>query len=212
MEAGVLSTRNRGQKVSHLGTTQGPSWFQIQHSWPCQLVIGVMWKLLQWLELLMGVTQMPSRADGLQCVMQGLYRIGKAWELLFRHSVVSDSLQPHGLQHARLFFPSPSPGACSDSSPLSWWCRPTISLSVVPVSSCLQSFPASAFFLMSQVFASGSQNIGASASASVLPMNTQDWFPLGSTGLISLQSKWLSRVLFKTTVQKYQFFSAQHSL
>ena len=122
------------------------------------------------------------------------------------------TLQPHGLQHTRLPFPSPSPGACSDSCPLSWWCHPTISLFVVPFSSCLPSSLASGFFLMSQFFASGSQNIGASASASVLPMNTQDWFPLGLTGLISLQSKWLSRVFFNTTVQKYQFFSVQPSL
>ena len=122
---------------------------------------------------------------------------------------MSDSLWPHGQQHARLPCPSPTPRVCSDSCPSSQWCHPTISSSVVPFSSCLQSFPASGSFLMSQFFASGGQSIGASASASVLPMNTQDWFPLRWTGLISLQSKGLSRVFSNTTVQKYQFFRAQ---
>ena len=115
--------------------------------------------------------------------------------LLFSGSVVSDSFRPHGLQHTRLPCPSPSPRACSNSCPLSWWCHSTISSSVIPFSSCLQSFPASGSFLMSQLFVSGVQNIGASASASVLPVNIQDWFPLGLTSLISLQSKGLSRVL-----------------
>ena len=103
-------------------------------------------------------------------------------------SVVSDSLQPHGLQHARLPYPSLTPGACSNSRPSSWWCYPTIS-SVVSFSSCLQSFPASGSFPMSQFFPSGGQSIGVSASASVLPMNIQHWFPLGWTGWISLQSR-----------------------
>ena len=105
-----------------------------------------------------------------------------------------------------------TPGACSDSCSLSWWCHPTISSSVIPFSSCLQSFPASGSFPMSQFFTSGGQSIGASDSASVLPMNTQDWFPLGWTGLISLQSTGLSRVFSNTTVQKHQFFGAQLSL
>ena len=108
--------------------------------------------------------------------------------LLFSHSVVSDFLWPHGLQHTRFPGASPSPRACSNSCPLSWWCHPTISSSVVPFSSCLQSFPASGSSLMSWLFASGGQSIGASVSASVLPMNVQDWFPLGWTGLISLLS------------------------
>jgi len=112
----------------------------------------------------------------------------------------------------RLPWLSPSPGACSNSCPLSQWCRPTISSSVVPFSSCLQSFPASGSFPMSQFFASGGQSIGVSASTSVLPMNTQDWFPLGWTGWISLQSKGLSRVFSNITVQKHQFFSTQLSL
>ena len=133
-------------------------------------------------------------------------------KLLFSHSVMSDSLQPHRLQHARLPCPSPSPGACSNSCPLSQWYHPTISSSVIPFSSCLQSFPASGSFPKSQLFTSGGPNIGVSASASVLPMNIQSWFPLGWTVWISLQSKGLSRVFSNTTVQKHQFFSAQLSL
>ena len=109
--------------------------------------------------------------------------------LLFNSSVMSDSLQPHGLKHARLPCPSPSLGACWNSCPLSWWCHPTVSSSVVPFSSCLLSFPASKSFPMSQLFISGGQNTGALASAPVLPMNIQGWFPLELTGLISLQSK-----------------------
>ena len=130
----------------------------------------------------------------------------------FSRLFVSDSLQSHGLQHARLPCPSPTPGACSNLCALSWWCHPTISSSVIPFSSHLQSFPASGSFPMSQFFASGCQSIGVSASASVLPMNIQDWFPWGWTGLISLQSKELSRVFSNTTVQKHQFFGAQLSL
>ena len=118
----------------------------------------------------------------------------------FSHSVVSYSLWSHGWQHARLPCPSPTPGTCSHSCPLSWWCHPSShSSSVIPVSSCLQSFPASESFPMSQFFTSCGQSIGASASVSVLPMNIQDLFPLGWTGWISLQSKGLSRVLPNTT-------------
>ena len=109
----------------------------------------------------------------------------------FSHSVVSDSLWPHRLQHTRLSCPSPTPGAYWNSCPLSQWCHPTISSSVIPFSSCLQSFPASESFPRSQLFASGGQSSGVSASASVLPMNIEDWFPLGWTGWISLQSKGL---------------------
>ena len=121
-------------------------------------------------------------------------------------------LWPHQLQHVRLPYPSLPPGVCSNSCPLSRWCHPTISSSVTPFSSCPQSFPASGAFLLSQLFTSGGQSIGASASASVPPMNIQDLFPLGMTGLISLQSKELSGVFSNTTVQKHQFFGAQHSL
>ena len=127
---------------------------------------------------------------------------------LFSHSVTSNSLRPHGLQHARLPCPSPTPRACSNSCPLSQWCHPTISSSVIPFSSCLQSFPVSESFPMSQFFTLGDQNIAASASASALPMNIwKDWFPLRLTGLILL-SKGLSRVFSSTTIQKNQFFSA----
>ena len=120
--------------------------------------------------------------------------------VVFSCLVMSHSLWPHGLQHTRLPCPSPSPRACSNSCLLSQWCHPTISSSVVPFSSCLQSFPASGSFLMSWLFTSGGQSIGALASASVFPKNIQDWFPLGLTGLISSQSKGLSRVLSNTTV------------
>ena len=130
----------------------------------------------------------------------------------FSRSVVSNSLGPHELQHARPPCPSPTPGVYPNSCPLSWWCHLTTSSSVVPVSSCVQSFPTSGSFQMSQLFASGGQKIGVSASTSVLPMNTQDRFPLGWTGWISLQPKGLSRVFSNTTVQKHQFFSVQLSL
>ena len=130
----------------------------------------------------------------------------------FSHSDMSDSLQPHGPQHTRLSCPSPTSGVYSNSCPLSQWCHPPISSSVVPFSSCPQSLPASGSFHMSQLFVSGGQSIGVSASASVLPVNTQDWSPLGWTGWISLQSKGLSRVFSNITVQKHQFFSAQLSL
>ena len=130
----------------------------------------------------------------------------------FSHSIVSVSLQPHGLQHARPPCPSPTPGVHPDLCPSSWWYHPAISSSVIPSSSHLQSFPASGFFQMSQLFASGGQSIRVSALASVLPMNIQDWPPLGWTGWTSMQSKVLSRVFSNTTVQKHQFFGAQLSL
>ena len=122
------------------------------------------------------------------------------------------TLQPHGLQQARLPCPSPSPGVCSESCPLSWWCYPIISSSVTRFSSCPQSFPPSGSFQMCRLFASGGQSIGASASASVLPMNILDWFPLGLTGLSSLKSKGLSRVFSIIPIQKHQFFSSQSPL
>ena len=129
----------------------------------------------------------------------------------FSHSVVPSSLWPHGQQHTRLPCPSPTPGAYSNSCPSSWWCHPTISSSAFPFSSCLKSFPATGSFPVSPFFTSGGQSTGVSASASVLSMNIQDWFPLGWTGLISLQSLGLSRVFSITTVQKHQFFSTQLS-
>ena len=130
----------------------------------------------------------------------------------FSRSVVSDSLRPHEPQHARPSCPSPTPRVYTDSCPLSQWCHPAISSSIIPFSSCPQSFPASGSFQMSQLFASGGQSIGVSASASVLPVNTQVWSPLGWTGWIFLQSKGLSRFFSNTTVQKHQFFCAQLSL
>ena len=129
--------------------------------------------------------------------------------LLFNCSGMSDSLWLHGLQHARLPCPSPSPRVCSNSCPLSRWCHPAILSSAVPFSSCPQSFLASGCFPMTWLFASGGQSIGASTSASVLPINIHDWFPLGLTGLISLQSKGLSGVFSSTTVRRHQFFGPQ---
>ena len=131
--------------------------------------------------------------------------------LLFHCSVMSNSLQPHGLQQARLPCLLLSPGVCSNSCSLSRWCYPTISSSVTPFSSCLQSFPATGSFQMSWLFTSGGQSTGASASASVLPVYIQGWFPLGLTSLISCESKGLSRG-FSSTIHKHQFFSTQPSL
>ena len=133
-------------------------------------------------------------------------------KLLFSHSVMSDSWWPHGLQHDRLSCDPLSPGVCTNSCPLSRWCYPTISSSAAPFSSCLQSFPESESLPVSQFFASGGQSIGVSAQASILPMNIQDWFPLGWTGLVSLLIKGLSRVFSNTTVQKHEFFTVQSSL
>ena len=130
----------------------------------------------------------------------------------FSRSVISDSLRPPGLQHTRPPHPSPTPRVYSDSCPLSRSYHPNISSTIIPFSSCLQSFSASGSFQMSQFFASGGQSIGISASTSVLSMNIQDWFPLGWTGWIFLQSKGLSRGFSNTTVQKHQFFLVQLSL
>ena len=129
----------------------------------------------------------------------------------FSCSVVSDSLWPRESKHTRPPCPSPTPGVYPNSRPSSQWCHPAISSSVVPIYSCPQSLPASGSFPISQLFASGGQTIGVSASASVLPMNTHGWSPLGWTGWISFQSKGLSRVFSNTTVQKHQFFGSQLS-
>ena len=142
------------------------------------------------------------------CIVYYIFNMGR---ICLCCSVVSDSLRPHGLQHTRPPCPSPTPRVYSDSCPLSLWCHPTISSSVVPFSACPQTFPASGSFQMSQFFASGGQNIGVSASASVLPMNIQDWFPWRWTGWISSQSKGLSRVFSNTTIQEHQFFGSQLS-
>ena len=132
---------------------------------------------------------------------------GKYLLLLFSHWVVSNSLWPHGLQHARLCCPSPSPWVCSNSCPLSQWCHPTISSSVIPFSSCPQSFPASGSFPVSLLFISGGWSIRFSALASVLPVNIQGWFLWGLTVLISLLTKGFPRVFSSTTIWKHQFFS-----
>ena len=153
----------------------------------------------------------PQSSDTKNGIYNIKWLVRIALLLLFSHSGVSSSLQPHGLQHTRLTCPSLSPKVSSNSYPLSRWCHPTISSSVVPFS-CLQSSPAYRSFPMNQLFASGGQSIGVSALTSVLPMNTQDWSPSGWTGWISLQSKGLSRVFSNTTVQKHQFFGAQLSL
>ena len=129
----------------------------------------------------------------------------------FSPSVMSDSSSPHESQHARPPCPSPTPGVYSNSCPLSWWCHPASSPFVIPFSSCPQSLPASESFPMSQLFTWGGHSTGVSASASVLPMNTQDWSPLGWTSWIPLQSKGLSRVFSNTTVKKHQFFGTQLS-
>ena len=155
----------------------------------------------------------------------GVAQSGHDWSDLAAAAAVNNNYDRHDflwfvvvvqllsqLQYARLPCPSLSPGVCSNSRLLSQWCHPTISSSVIPFSSCLHSFPASGCFPMSQFFTSGGQSIGVSASASVLPMNSQDWSPLGWTGWISLQSKGLSRVFSNTTVQKHQFFGTRLSL
>ena len=140
----------------------------------------------------------------LPCSICASYDISQSFQ--FSPSVVSDSLQPHESQHARPPCPSPTPRVYPNSCPLSQWCHPTISSSVIPFSSCHQSLPASGSFPVSQLFIWGGQSTGVSALASVFPMNTQDWSPLGWTGWISLQSKGLSRVFSNTTVQKHHFF------
>ena len=172
----------------------------------------------------MGILPLPQEIfpsqelNRVSCIAGGFFTnwaTREAWIKISISSVQSLShvwlLKPHWLRHSRLPCPSPTPRACSNSCSSSWWCHPTISSSVVPFSSCLQSFPASGYFPRSQLFTSGGQSTGVWVSASVLPMNIQDWFPFGLTGWISLQSKGLSRVFSNTTVQKHQFFSAQLS-
>ena len=158
------------------------------------------WKLKHFLLLANGLSSWKQR---------------KGWSLAsiqFSHSVVSDSLRSHESKHAKPLCPSPTPGVHSDSHPSSQWCPPAISSSVIPFSSCPQSLPASESFPVSQFFTWGGQSIGVSASASVLPVNIQDWFPVVLMGLISLQCKQLSRVFSNTTVQKHRFFGIQPPL
>ena len=160
--------------------------------------------------IMMSIMSFGQTTSVLSSALDSMFSQGIS-SVQFSRSVVSDSLPPHELQHTRPPCPSPIPGVHSNSHPSSRWCHPAISSSVVPFSFCPQSLPASESFPMSQLFAWGGQSTGVSASASVLPMNTQDWSPLGWTGWISLKSKGLSRVFSNTTVQKYQFFGAQLS-
>ena len=181
-----------------------------------ETLLSALWFLLHKIGL-KGVTscQFCARSGSDHCL--GLYTdlrmshfsSGSCYSVQFSCSVVSDFLQPHGLQHARPPCLSPTPRACSNSCPSHQWCHPTISSSVVPFSSQCQSFPASGTIPMTRFFASGSQSIGVSASASVLPLNIQDWYPLGWTGWISLQSKGLSRVFSNITVKKGAQLSSQ---
>ena len=169
-------------------------------SWATREVPCFLWWILNW--------KPGQKLEMLSLINQVLAILV---QLLFSRSFVSNSLRPHGLQHDRLPCPSPSARVCPNSCPLSWWCHPTISSSVTPFF-CLQSFPASGSFTLSQLFASGGQNIGVSALASVLLMNIQGWFPLELTCLISLLSKELSRVFLSFTIRKCEFFGPQASL
>ena len=188
--------------------------FPSQEIFPTQ---GLNLGLLHWRQILYHLIQQGSPRSieetwyNLVFVKKGTIKCLSLSSVQFNCSVISNSLRPHESQHTRPPCPSPTPGVHSNSCPLSQWCHPAISSSFVPFFSCPQSLTASESFPMSQVSASGGQITGVSASASVLPMNTQDLCPLGWTGWISLQSKGLSRVFSKTTVQKHQFFSAQLS-
>ena len=227
---GKESTCNAGDPSSIPGSGRSPGeglGYPLRYSWAsfvAQLIKNLPPMRETWVQCLVG--KIPWRRERLPTPVfwprefHGLYspRVTKKSDttewlplsfLLFSHSVVSDSLRPHGLQNHRLPCPSPTPGACSDSCPLSQWCHPATSSCVISLSSSPQSFPASGSFLMSQFFASGGQSSGVSASASVLLMNIQDWFPLGFTGWISLLSKGLSRVFSSTTVQRHQLFGTQ---
>ena len=172
---------------------------------PTWLALETQTAVLWWGNVLEASSTTLGMQQGLDlCEFFLLSVMGSISDLLFSHSVVSDSLRPHGLQHARFPCPPLSPGICSNSCPLSQWCHKIIQSSVTPFS-CPQSFPASSF-PMSQCFASSGQSIRASALASVLPMSIQSWFPLGLIGLISLLSQGLSRLFSSTTVWKHQFF------
>ena len=167
-----------------------------------------------WQATVHGVAKSWTRLSASHFHFSTLYEILKKWKAYYTSSEIIglvDHQRPHELQHARPPCPSPTPGVDPNPCPSSGWCHPAISSSAISFSSCPQSFPASGSFPMSQLFTSASQSIGVSASTSVLPMNTQDWSPLGWTGWISLQSKGLSRVFSNTIVQKHQFFSTQLS-
>ena len=197
--------------VAYTALRWGASLRQYQKSWVSRKY-GLAIFIYIWMSIKIYMRSPTLQADSLPSEPPGKPKdIYEKFVYQF-NSVGSDSLRPHGLQHARLPCSSPTPRACSNSCPSSWWSHPTILSSVIPFSSCFRSFPGSGSFPMSQFFTSGGQSIGVSALASVLPMNTKDWSPLGWTGWISLQSKGLSRVFSNTTVQKLQFLSAQLSL
>ena len=185
--------------------------FQLSYSW--FTILYLLWDTTEWFNIFMEYIPFEDIENhgyiSLYCIWYPIIVL-KLYisSVQFSRSVMSDSLWPHGLQYARPPCPSPTPGVYSNSCPLSQWCHPASSSSVIPFSH-LQTFPASGSFQMSQFFASGGQNIGVSASTSVLPMNIQDWLPLEWTGWISLQSKGLSRVFSNTTVQKHQLFGIQ---
>ena len=182
----------------------GGSAFNLVHNWlPTVILPG----LLRW----ENQVACPTVSVSVHCSMNAKSCLTQFSSVQFSCSVVSDSLRPHESQHARPPCPSPTARVYSNSCPSSRWCHPAITSSVIPSSSCPQSLPESGSFPMSQLFAWGGQSIGVSATASVLPMNTQDLSPSGWTGWISLQSKGLSRVFSNTTVQKHQFFGAQLS-
>ena len=182
----------------------------VAQSRACTSLTSKAWYHIECILVSVAAAEVYCKLSGL---IQNKFIILQFWcKSEFSHSVVSNSLWPHEPQHARSPCLSPTPRVYPNSCPLSWWCHLIISSSFIPFSSCPQSFPISGSFQMSQVFASGGQSIGVSASTSVLPMNTQDWSPLGWTVWISLQSKGLSRVFSNTTVQKHRFFCTQLSL
>ena len=199
----VFSSKNKYLPVSLLERIE----FELPGYWSWGQKKKILWGLGE-IDLCLRVNNLPTWKPS-RFPLYSPSPPSLCWTVQFSRSVVS--LQPHGPQHARPPCLSPTPRVYSNSRPLSRWCHPTISSSVVTFSSCLQSFPASGSFQMSQLFTSGGQSTGVSASASVPPMNTQDWSPLGWTGWISLQSKGLSRVFSNTTVQKHQLVSAQLS-
>ena len=211
-------TLGKAQKMKSLSRVR---LFVTPRTIACSSVHGIFQvRLLEWVAISFSKgSSQPRDQTRVSCTAGSLFTIWATREIKatktqlvqFSHSVMSDSLWPHESQHTRPPCPSSTPGVHSNSCPSSRWWHPAISSSLIPFSSCPQSLPASGYFQMCQLLAWGGQNIGVSASASVLPMNTQDWSPLGWTGWISLQSKGLSRVFSNTTVQKHQFVGAQLS-
>ena len=208
----------KGDNVQHW-RTPFPIWNQPVV--PCPVLTVASWPAYRFLKRQVRWSDIPISFRIFHSLLWSTQSKALAWSIKqkrlifssvqFSRLVISDSLRPHEPQHTRPPCPSPTPSVHPNPCPSSQWCHPTISSSVVPFSSCPQLFPASGSFQMSQLFTSGGQSSGVSALASVLPMNTQDWSPLGWTGWISLQSKGLSRVFSNTTIQKHQFFDTQLS-